>query len=495
MALGVANKLFRVVLGCAAALWFCFGAATAGPWAEVGDAQLRSDIEILAAAGVIDNITMQWPLPWGGILNRLDRQGALKDQPAYVVDAAMRVRALGMKETATHQMRASVNVDATNGPDVVRGFDALGRQAVQGQASVEYLWNSTAVHLAVGAQTANRTDRQTFVPDGSYIAQRVGNAAIYAGYRTHWWGPGWFSAMSLSNNARPMPQVGISRIDTTPFESPWLSWLGPWQMEFFVGVLDGPRIARNTIYDGFRFAFSPLPHLEIGLSRTDEMCGTGHPCKPIVAYLSINNQGHAPNQVNDEGTIDLRYSGAFAGWAYETYAQFMNEDTNPFVHSVTSHLFGASAWLPVRGGIERLTIEYASSVPTNDLWGGDIFHGAAYNNWQYPDGMRYRDRTLGFSLDSDSTLLSVQANFTDEHTRSFSLTYHRANISDPLNTSGNVVTISPVTINLLEARADIPFHIRDRTLQLSLVGRLQDDQPRPDKGFLATVEAALTVNL
>lgn len=271
-------------------------------------------------------------------------------------------------------------------------------------------------------------------------------------------------------------------------------------MEFFVGVLDGPRIARNTIYDGFRFAFSPLPHLEIGLSRTDEMCGTGHPCKPIAAYLNINNQGNAPNMVNDEGTIDIRYSGAFAGWSYEIYTQAMNEDTNPFVHSGTSHLFGAGIWAAMMRGVGRLTIEYADSLATRDLWGGSIFAGVAYNNGQYPDGMRYRDRTLGFSLDSDSRLLSVQADFTDEKSRSFSLTYHRADISDSsisnatTTTWKNVVTTAPVTINLLEARTNLPLELRDRTLRLGLVGRLQDDQPRPDRGFLASIEASLTAN-
>ena len=101
--------------------------AVAGPWAEVGDAGLRSDIEVLSAAGVIDDITMQWPLPWGGILGRLDQPGALDGQPDYVRNAALRVRARSMAETETHELHASVTVDATNEPAVVRGFDALGR--------------------------------------------------------------------------------------------------------------------------------------------------------------------------------------------------------------------------------------------------------------------------------------------------------------------------------------------------------------------------------
>ncbi len=496
MALGVANKLFRVVLGCAAALWLCFGAAAAGPWAEVGDAQLRSDIEILAADGVIDNITMQWPLPWGGILNRLDRQGALRDQPAYVVDAAMRVRALGMKEPATHQMRASVSVDATNGPAVVRGFDALGRQVVQGQVSVEYLWNSTAVHLAVGARTTNPKDRQVILLDGSYIAQRIGNAAVYAGYMTHWWGPGWISALSLSNNARPFPQVGITRVDTTPFQSSWLRWLGPWQVEFFVGWLDGKRISENTLLNGFRFSFSPLPGLEIGLARTDEFCGTGHPCKPIATYFDIRNDRLHPSRTNDEGNIDIRYSGTIGRQLYAIYAQFMNEDTNPFIHSGTSHLFGATTWVPVGATRIRLTAEYTDSIATKDLWSfGNDFYGVAYHDYKYLDGMRYRDRTIGFSLDSDSRLATLQASWIGPNAITYTLTYHHAAVGSPQSPGTNVVTTSPVTINIGEARVHVPLRLGERNVQFDIVGRLQDDQPRPDKGFLATVEAALTVNL
>ena len=81
------------------------------------------------------------------------------------------------------------------------------------------------------------------------------------------------------------------------------------------------------------------------------------------------------------------------------------------------------------------------------------------------------------------------------HARSFSLTYHRADVSDPLNTVGNAVTAAPVTINLVEGRISLPLRLRERTIQFDIAGRLQDDQPRPDKGFQASVEAAFTVNL
>jgi hypothetical protein len=485
----------RIIAAAAVALSLTALAASAGPWAEVGDAQLRSDIEILAAADIIDNITMQWPLPWAGILYRLDSPGALTGQPEYVRDAATRVRARGTDATRPHRYRASATVDATNTPNVVRGFDALGREKAQGQATLEYMGESTVVHLQLGAQTVDGRDHQVFVPDGSYIAQLIGHANIYAGYVTHWWGPGWMSAMSLSSNARPMPQIGIARADTAPFKTPWLSWLGPWQMEFFVGVMDDPRIAKNTIYDGFRVGISPLAHLEIGLAVTGMMCGSGHPCKPFNGLFNPINGASGPNIVNDEGNIDIRYSGAFDHWAYEVYAQAMNEDNYPFIHSVTSHLFSGSIWTPYRGGIARLTVEYADSMPTEDLWGGPIFHGSAYNNYQYTDGMRYRGRTLGFSLDSDSRLLSVQASYMDRKARAFTLTYHRADISNVLNLSTNVVTSSPVTINQIQARISLPLRLSEANMQIEIEGRLQDDQPRPNRGHLATIEVAITAGL
>src|ERR1700761_501768 len=64
------RDLFRTTLACAS-LAALAGPASASPWAEVGDNQLRADIEILAAAGVIDGITSQWPLPWNSLYQEI----------------------------------------------------------------------------------------------------------------------------------------------------------------------------------------------------------------------------------------------------------------------------------------------------------------------------------------------------------------------------------------------------------------------------------------
>ena len=78
--------------------------ASASPWAEVGDAQLRSDIQILATAGVIDDITTHWPIPWAGIVSDLRREDVLSGQPAYIREAARRVLKKAGQRAARHNI-------------------------------------------------------------------------------------------------------------------------------------------------------------------------------------------------------------------------------------------------------------------------------------------------------------------------------------------------------------------------------------------------------
>ena len=465
--------------------------ALASPWAEVGDNQLRGDIEILAAAGAIDDVTIHWPMPWQGIVSAL-RDNALADQPAYVRAAAARVLAMARAQNKGG-LTAAIELDGTNRADAIYGFDGMGRGQGQAQFILEFNSQNTAARMALGAITGNFRGRGTkLMPDESYLAEKFGPLLIYGGWLSHWWGPGWMSALSLSNNARPMPQIGIERLETSRSTWPVLNLLGPWQAEFLVGMLDGPRIQPDTFYNALRFSFSPVQGLQIAVARTEEFCGQGHPCSPLRDYFDFSNDPAHVNRTNDQGVIDIKYSHVLGGVPAEIYMQLMNEDSSPITHSGTSHLIGASLYLPAGNNPVRLTMEYADSVPTSNIFSfGNVMHGFAYNNGTYLDGMRYRGRTLGFSLDSDSTLLSAQAAWSDRAGRFYQLSVHHAAISNPANGWRNVVTAAPVHVNMGEARVTVPL----RGLKLDLAGRLQDDQPRPNRGFAASLEAGLRVNL
>ena len=73
-----------------AALAFLFASLLpvwASPWAEAGDGQLRADLELLQAAGVIHDLTVQWPLPWQSLIADLSRAD-LAGEPVSVRAAA-----------------------------------------------------------------------------------------------------------------------------------------------------------------------------------------------------------------------------------------------------------------------------------------------------------------------------------------------------------------------------------------------------------------------
>ncbi len=100
-----------------AALVFLFAGLqhlSASPWAEVGDGQLRADLELLEAAGVLHGLTVHWPLPWRSVLDEVD--GAdLAAQPATVRAAAQRLFARAGTATAPGN-QLSLYLDATNRP-------------------------------------------------------------------------------------------------------------------------------------------------------------------------------------------------------------------------------------------------------------------------------------------------------------------------------------------------------------------------------------------
>ena len=457
------------------------------PWAEPGDSALRSDLALLASAGVIADLTSQWPIPWTAIAHNISA-ASLSDQPDLVRDAADRVMTAAHHQTADGWDEAA-SLDLTNRPNLIYDFGGLGRGDGQADAALAYNSKFFSGRLDLGLFTPGFSGKGTrLVASNSYVAAKLGDALIYAGAISHWWGPGWISALSLSNNALPIPQIGIQRLDNTASSWPVLRWLGPWQAEFFVGLLDGPRIDNHTLYNALRVTFNPAPGLQIGLARTQEFCGQHHVCDPLRGYFNLNNDPTHPDITNDEGLIDVQYTRTVMGLPLEFYMQLMNEDSSPFVNSGTSHLFGVSLWRPIAGHVARLTAEFTDSIATDDIFSfGAYNYGFSYFNFTYLDGMRYRGRTLGFSLDTDSRLLSLQMAWSDDGGRFYQLSLHHADISDPHNPHGNILTTAPMALNLAEAKLSMPLP----GVSVDLAGRLQDDQPRPKRGFAAGVELGL----
>jgi hypothetical protein len=473
--------------------------ALAEPWLEVGDASSRSDLEILVAHGLIEGPVETWPIP-AGQLATLSDISHIADQPLYVQLAAERVLRHLYSDGQPEGLHPEAILRTTDQPDIIRGFESKARN--EGDVRVGLIWDSSHISagLRVGEQLRFNGDEAKFALDGTYTSLLIGNWQLYGGWVDQWYGPGWTSSLILSNNARPFPKIGIMRNSTTPFENAWLHWLGPWQVNTFIGLLDGQRIVSDTAVGGLRINFSPLPRVDIGLTRTTEFCGSGQPCNPINAVFHFNNSNTSTNSTNDEAAIDFKYQGAIGKLLVAPYFQLMNDDNGPFVHSYTSYLAGSSFAGPLgqNGARWRMTVEYTDSVAALNAFDlGKKIYYAAYNNYQYVDGMRYRGRALGFSLDSDSRLFSFADVITDTKGREYRFAYYRADINvapssgsaiyGPSINSINSISSEPLLVNELELGISIPF----RTIALDATIRYHDVPVPPNSRGQINAEAGI----
>ncbi len=403
--------------------------AQASPWAEVGDNQLRSDIQLLAAAGVVDDVTTHWPLPWYAVIADIDA-AALDSLPASIRLAAARVLARARAETADGAS-ASLYLDATNQPSLVYGFDGMGRGKGQAQLSVSGTSGNFSGRLSLGAfsQNLTRQDHQGHARGHLHVRPAGRRFASMPAISIIGGAPDRFPRCLFPTMPGPCRRSAFSA--PTP-ALPVCRWFAGWDLGSSNSCwvyLDGPRIQPDGYYAAFRFTFSPrfLPGLEVGLARTEQFCGEGHPCVPLRDYFHFSNNPLSTNATNDEGLMDFKYSGKIGELPFQAYVQFMNEDYSPIQYSGTSHLVGASIFIEAPHNPVKLTAEYTSSIATRDIFSfGTYRYGFTYNNSGFPDGMRYRGRTLGFSLDNDSTLLSLQGSWTDRDDRFFQLSVHQA---------------------------------------------------------------------
>jgi hypothetical protein len=478
----------RATALCLLALLLVPSASRASPWAEPGDAQLRSDIEILAAYGLIDNLTTTWPLPWAQVARML--KSPPTGLPPHVRQSLARVRARFDAQTALHQPAVRTQAAVTSEPTLVRGFDARARQEIDARAGVEYLWNSTAARLNLGLQSDFGFDDTDVALDGSYVAQELGNWLVYAGYLDHWWGGGWVGSLILSNNARPFPKIGVMRNNPHGFETPWLSWIGPWQINAFVGVLeDDFQDVENPAVVGGRLAFSPFSWLELGASRTIQICGDGRPCSLKTWWRAVtgNDNDVDPDPSNQLAGFDARISSRVGDYPFSVYAQYIGEDEAGGLPSKAAGLVGASVAGPVgrSGGSWRATIEYADTATS--VLSGDKNYNVLYESRSYPSGYRYRGRALGHSVDNDAKIFSATFSLTDTRDWTYRLGYHHARLNRDDVALRNTVSATSETVNLLEVGVDVPWDYG----VLSVSFRFQDDQPDTpgDKDFLFAAEA------
>ena len=396
---------------CGIGLSFLFLAASARaasvPWTP--SAAARSEIEVLVDDAGLELTVSQWPLPRDAVQHALD--ALPPDLPPALADARARVQ-----EELHAQQGIRAGVTARERRDALAGF---GDDATPGSSVQLRSGELDGPHLAmqIGGRLDGVGDDGGKAPtarlDDSAVAVDAFGIQAQAWAHRSWWGPGWQSALPLSNNAPALDGVGLQRAAVVPSQSPWLSWLGPWNMDFFVArtLGEGPGSGSNPLISGLRLTARPLSHVEIGLTRMVQFGGQGHP-ETLGSFERAVVGDH--QNVQDVRDVGMDSGNGLAGYDLRVrcpdavrcsfYAQVEGEDDRKHLPYKFMEVLGTEIWSA--DGLTRAFIE-AAEIGCRDTLRGSPTPGCAYRNHAYPGGYTASDRWLGASVGPDARLVTV----------------------------------------------------------------------------------------
>jgi hypothetical protein len=442
-------------------LWLVLGLgalpATAGePWLAPGDMRVRHDIQLLVDSGVINLPMSGWPIAVSDLAYALDNARTTAPQPVAPIQAAATPptsaaptsAAAGRADPASSD--SSISSATVLTPAHRAALTRLRRIASEGRPTIGFevagaarpmqlrmfgdtpreegeltayaagfIGNRFGGRLEVTA-VADPDDDKDFRLDGSYVAGKFGNWIVTLGEQERWWGSGWEGSLILSNNARPVPAIALDRAVSKPFETKWLSWLGPWRLTTFMGEMEGDRQDyANPLLFGMRISARPLDGLEISVERTAQWCGEGRSCDWDDFWNLFWGNDNAGENVaaedepgNQLASWDIRWASPIGNWNYALYNQHTGETIDNTIprpyrsfdvvglenRGVSKH--DGSSW---RAGLEWSNSRCGGTENEQRIW------DCAYNNGIFdPDGYRYYGRPMGHSMDGDGQMYSAR---------------------------------------------------------------------------------------
>jgi hypothetical protein len=440
-------------------------------WFESGDVALRMDLQLLNDAEIIRLPVNQWPLPRAAVRYAIGNAKEHFATNSAVAAALARVRA-----RLEPPGRARLSVVARAGePGLFHEFGTSFRENGELGARAGYDGERFAAALALTA-AASPADGQALRADGSHATVQLGNWLLSANTLERYWGPSQESSLILSNNARPMPTLMVERAAAIPFESPWLSWLGPWRLNFAVSRMESQRQDIDApLFMAWRVAIMPFKKIELGFSRTAQFCGKQLECNLSVfgnLLAGNDNVGIDATRANEPGNqmagFDIRWNSPIGTLPYAVYSQMIGEDESGYLPAKYLEQFGIETWKPLGdGGLIQAFFEYASTTCSANTSRGP-YYNCAYNQGRFNiEGYRYLGRVIGFTSDRDAENWAVGANFIEVDGTLWSLTARTA----VLNRDGDLDihdTVSSVRANYSALEMGWKARVRDEEFRVDL---------------------------
>jgi hypothetical protein len=415
-------------------------------WFESGDAQMRTDLQLLNDAEIFRLPLNQWPLPRAAVRYALANAKEAFATNSAVQAALERVR---RRAQAPESWRFSAFAGG-GGPGLLRDFDALGRDDGEIGGRVDYSRERFEVSLNATA-LLDPADEQEAKLDGSHATLQLGNWLLSLHSLERWWGPGREGSLILSNNARPMPTAMVERAVPIPFQSRWLSWLGPWRFSFAISQMENERRdIDRPLFMAWRVAIMPLKDVELGFSRTAQFCGRQLACTldTFGNMLAGNdNVGIDATPENEPGNqmagFDLRWSSPIGSGPYAIYGQAIGEDESSYLPAKYLTQFGLETWKPFTDGALLQGFAEWANTTCSGISSSGPYYNCAYNQGRFDvEGYRYRGRSIGHTTDSDAESYALGAIFTSARGETWSATARASRLNyDGVDTRN---TLSPV---------------------------------------------------
>lgn len=413
--------------------------ATSQPWINAEDDFLRTSISVLADAGIITSPINVYPLPWSDIkdsLAQVDVSQLTDGQALAYHYVNQHLKAEGGWQ---HELMAFTGTDVFDTQSFGMRMDSQTGLRVTAQ----YQGDGWAAGARMNVRDNNynpEQDDNRVIWDGSYLAKQLGNWWVSVDQMTQYWGPAQTNATLISNNARPMPAVRVTRDSAEAFEIPVLSWLGPWRMTTFLGQQEASNQLPKIKVWGMRVNFMPHPSLEIGLSRAAQWGGEGRN-ESFSMFLDmlagLDNSDEIDSDATEAGNQlaggDIRWSTRFAGHPVAVYGEFIGEDEAGGLPSHFFYLSGIETHFLYQQQLAKVFYEYTDTT-VDCSWpemGSTFPYNCGYNNGIMKEGYRRYGRSMGSTYDNDTIAHTFGAKVIGDKAQWYTNISHiRLNVDD-----------------------------------------------------------------
>ncbi len=400
------------------AIFLCTTQLRAEPWVDISNIFLRSNIQHLADIGIIKTPVTTFPLMWHDIAR--DVNNVFPSQYDHYTKQALSYVKHQLKLAKRSQKTLSLNVATENKRFTSFGEDFRDKNNVA--ASTSFVFDQAAAKITTSYNNSP-SDEDDVRFDGSYATFFLGNWVFSAGMQDRWWGPGIDTSLSLTNNARPMPALALSRKSAIPVSIPWTDISVPWTVTTFMGKMDDKRYVEETLLWGFRLNFNPAQNWEIGVTRLAQWAGDNRP-RDFNTFVDIlkgldNCGGNGPSVEecaagqepgNQLAGYDIRWSPNFFSYPFAIHFTAFAEDGDRkgglSILGEERYQVGVETNISAFDYHWKLYLEatdtYAQCNDGNNGTGENTIGDCYYEHHIYQTGMRYKGRSIGSLYENDA---------------------------------------------------------------------------------------------